>query len=165
MRYEVTHSQIAYFEKNRTILFEDFFPIIETLAIQKYKMGLDLWRKHPEVKKMACHRELGTILFQLTSVRPIRFLFDQVVENETVDLTQSSFQSIFAGVLVLPSSIIIFSAELPMIIEERALLFAYGGLDAVFTFKENDPFTPKVKKQGYTYGDVLSSDDYPLIYR
>ena len=165
MRYEVTHSQIAYFTKNKTILFEDFFPLSETSAIEKYKTGIDLSRKHTEIKKMACHRELGTILHQLTSVRPIRFLFDRVVENETIDLSESSFQSAFAGVLVLPTSIIIFSAELPYFIEGRALLFVYGGLNAVFTFKENDPFTPKVKKQGYSYGDALSSDDYPLIYR
>lgn len=165
MRYEVTQSQIAYFTKNKTILFEDFFPITVNDSTHKYTSGFDLWRKHPEIKKIALNRELGTILFQLTDIRPIRLLYDQIVENETVDLTKSPFQGAFIGVLILPTSLIIFTSELPFTVEERSLLIVYGELNSVFTFKEKSPFTARLKKQGYNYGDALSSDDYPLIYR
>ena len=66
---------------------------------------------------------------------------------------------------MLPSSIAIFSAEIPFHVEEKALLIAYGEKEAVFAFRENDPYAARLKKQGYTYGDALSTDDYPLIYR
>lgn len=165
MRYEVTQSQIAYFEKNKTILFEDFFPITVSDSTRKYRSGFDLWRKDVEIKKIALNRELGTILFQLTGIRPIRLLYDQIVENETVDLTESPFQGAFIGVLILPTSLVIFSSELPFTVEDRSLLIVYGELNSVFTFKEKSPFTAPLKKQGYNYGDSLNSDDYPLIYR
>ena len=57
MRYEVTQSQIAYFEKNRTILFEDFFPISVNESTRKYTSGFDLWRKQAEIKKIALNRD------------------------------------------------------------------------------------------------------------
>jgi len=165
MRYEITQAQTAFYEKNKEILFEDFFPLTVTDAIKEFSPGYDLWRKHPEIKKMATSVELGTILFQLTHTRPIRLLFDRIVENETVNLKETSFQGAIAGVIISGSSITIFSPELPFKVEGRALFLSYGELKSVFTFRENDLFAASLKRQGYTYGDALNSDDYPLIYR
>lgn len=165
MRYEVTQSQIHYFETHKTILFEDFFSTDATKAFQKFPFGYDLWRTHPEIKKMACNKELCEIIFQLTSMKPIRLLFDRIVENETVDLTLSSFQGILASVVVSSKGIEIFSSEMPIVALERSLLLVYGTIDAVFKFTSTDPFANVIKKQGYTYGDPLKTDDYPLIYR
>lgn len=162
MRYEITLSQKAYFEANQTILFEDFF---KETSINRFSAGYDLWRKHPDIKKMACNRELGDIIFQLTSTKPVRLLFDRIAQNETIDLSKSSFQGILMGVLVLPTSIIFFSPTFPLPVQEKALLIVYGTLNSVFTFKPEDPFASGPKKQGYVYGDALKSEDYPLIYR
>ncbi len=165
MRYEVTQSQLAYFEKNKNILFEDFFPPATTAIISTFSAGYDLWRNHPEIKKMTCYKELGDLLSQLTGVKPIRLLFDRIVKDETIDLMTSSFQGVVAGVVVYPTSLAIFSAETPFLVEEKGLLIAYGELEAVFAYRENDLYAARLKKQGYTYGDALSTDDYPLIYR
>ncbi len=165
MRYEVTQSQTAFYDKNKSILFEDFFPLSVTDVIETFSSGYDLWRKHPEIKKMAYNQDLGTILFQLTHYRPIRLLFDRIVENEMINLNETSFQGAIAGVIVSGSSITIFSAEIPFTVTEKALLLAYGELKSVFAFRENDLYAAKLKKQGYAYGDALNSDDYPLIYR
>ena len=165
MRYEVTQSQIQYFETHDTILFEDFFSKEESALFQKFSFGYDLWRTHPEIKKMSCNKELGEIIFQLTSIKPVRLLFDRIVETETIDLTSSSFQGILASVLVSSHGIEIFSNKIPIHAKERSLLIVYGTIDAVFKFVEHDPFATFIKKQGYAYGDPLKSDDYPLIYR
>jgi hypothetical protein len=165
MRYEVTQSQLSYFEKNKSILFEDFFPKTTHEILQKFPFGYDLWRSHPEIKKMACNKELGEVIFQLTSTKPVRLLFDQIVENKLIDLSSSSFQGILVGALVTPHAIQIFSKELPIDATERSLLIVYGTIDAVFKFVENDPHAAFLKKQGYSYGDPLTTDDYPLIYR
>ncbi len=160
MRYEVSQAQVFYFEANKTILFEDAYP-----NIIYPNRGYDLWRTDPEIKKIVCNKEFGAIIFQLTKVRPIRLLFDRVVERETVDLMKSSFQGILIGALIRPDSLTFFSPETPFIVEERALLVVYGTLDSVFTYKKGDPFAKNTQNQGYTYGDRLKSDDYPLIYR
>ncbi len=165
MRYEVTQSQLSYFEKNKSILFDDFFPKDTCKILQKFPFGYDLWRTHPEIKKMACNKELGEVIFQLTSSKPIRLLFDRIVENETIDLTSSSFQGILAAVLVTPHAIEIFAKDLPIKASDRSLLIVYGTIDSLFKFVENEPYAAFLKKQGYTYGDSLKSDDYPLIYR
>lgn len=165
MRYEVTQSQIQYFENNKSILFEDFFPKDACMSFQKFPFGYDLWRNHAEIKKMACNKELGEIIFQLTSIKPIRLLFDRIAEDEVIDLSTSCFQGILTAVVVSSSGIEIFSKEKPISVKERSLLIVYGTIDAVFKFIKNDPYAAYIKNQGYSYGDPLKSDDYPLIYR
>ena len=159
MRYEITQSQRFYFQTNKTLLLEDAFPVSYPSC------GYDLWRTHPEIKKIACSRELGHIIFQLTEICPIRLLFDRIVEGETIDLKQSSFQGIIIGALLCDHSLTLFSPELPFLIQERSLLIVYGEVFSVFTCKKEDPFSLHPKNQGYNYGDALKSDDYPLIYR
>ncbi len=165
MRYEVTIAQKTYFESHKNLLLEDFFKESQTAEINKYSDEFDLWRNHPEIKKMSVSRELGEIIFQLTSTRPVQLIFDRIAKNETVDLTQTSFQGLVAGVLVFQRSILVFSPLIPIDLTEKALLIGYGELGSVFIRNETDPYASQTKRRGVNYGDSLNTDDYPLIYR
>jgi len=144
MRYEITQGQIFHFRTHKIILFEESF-------------------ENPQ--KLARNRELGHILFQLTEVRPIRFLFERPAQNETIDLSKSSFQGIIAGVLITPATLTVFAPDYPIAVTERATLLVYGECNSLFTCRREDPMDTILKSQGYNYGDRLDSDAYPLIYR
>ena len=144
MRYEITQGQLAHFRNNKMILFEESF-------------------SNPQ--KLARNRELGFILFQLTEIRPIRFLFECPVNNETIDLSKSSFQGVIAGVLLTSSTLTIFAPDHPLPVTEPATLLVYGECNSLFTCRREDPMDAVLKSQGYTYGDLLNNDNYPLIYR
>ena len=109
----------------------------------------------------AVRRELGHLIFQLVHKKPIRLLFDRVVENGEVSL-ESCFQGALLGILFTPTHITFFKT--PQHVTERSLLALYGGLESDFIHSD-DPFSAQVKQRGYTYGDALKADDYPLIYR
>ena len=165
MRYEVSSSQIAYFENNKQITFEDFFSKETLEVLDKYSFGFDIWRQNAEVKKIVLNKNLGIILNELLKKRPIRLLYDKITRDEVIDLKNSSFQGVLAGVIIQENKIEIFSPEVTLEVKEKALLVVFGSLDAVFTFKENDPYSVSPRKLGYNYGDALSTDDYPLIFR
>jgi hypothetical protein len=165
MRYEVSSSQIAYFEKNKSITFEDFYSKESLEVLDKYPFGFDIWRQNNDVKKIVLNKNLGLVLHELLNTRPIRLLYDKICRDEIIDLKNSSFQGVIAYCVIGQDCIQIVSPEVATEVKEKSLLVVFGVLDSVFTFKENDPYSVSPRKLGYDYGDALSTDDYPLIFR
>ncbi len=68
-------------------------------AQQLFSAGRDLWRSHPEIKKIAASQAFGNVLYELLDVRPIRLGFDQILPSERAVLPEAAEPSLYADLL------------------------------------------------------------------
>ena len=166
MKYEVLLQQQQLFQKEKTISFEQFLPFPLTERVGN-NLSYNNWKRYPEIAKIVTHKGLGSIIFQLTNIFPVRLLFDTMILKKTIHLKKISFSEVLIGVLIpLDScSLILFSPDFSYTIEDKHLLIAYGQSSSRYQFKKEDPFPTSLKKQGYASGDVLSPKDFPFIFK
>jgi len=167
MQYEITAAQLNHFKKEGEITFESLFDDSVRQVIANHQTGEDLFRKEAKIRSIVLNPKIGKLIYELIEKRPIRLLYDRIVEKSTIDLNHLSFQGVLIGVLFpfSENTITFFSVEHPKEIEEPALLVVYGATNARYVLHEQDPNTARLKKMGYTYGDRLKTEDFPYIYR
>lgn len=157
--------------------------------------GRDLWRNHPEVRRISTSQTFAGIASQLARQKPVRLLLDQWIPpalewDAPLSLEQMvPMQGILGAALIALDSaifseetasffpteagnVLFIKPDLPLPLSELSklrnqnfLMVAYGTPNSVYVPKETDPLSHHLKNLGYVYGDRLSDHLHPIVLR
>lgn len=159
-----------------------------------FQKGRDVWRSSDHLNKHLNHRNLAGIASELVDYKPLRLGYDQYLLPPLPYPTEHSLeqisciQGIMCGVLiclvnaetVIPNEIFptkagdatFFDAnydfpwdQMAALKDEAFLLIAYTGERALYVHQENDLHKYSLKEFGYNFGDRLTDQWHPIVYR
>lgn len=159
---------------------------------ESMRFAHDLFRQSEALKKGLNLSALAQIAYELIAVKPLRLVYDQLLECAKNNFDKESPTAFFEGEkslqerssvsdLVLgarmalkgdqPGNVVFFGPEIPLPLEflkerlnDRYLLLAFSSLHAQYVFQAADPQNHFLKRLGYVYGDKLKDSLHPLIY-
>ena len=165
MKYDITAKQLVYFRTHGELSFEEFLDDTTHSSLSSFKEGVSPSVESAACKKFALSRSVGELIHLITEKKPIRFLFDRVVHEDSFSIEEINIQGILLIIRIpLNTNEVTFLKPEPVIeIESPSWLLVYTIADAVYIYSENDTVS-WLKEMGYSYGDRLKSEDFPLIY-
>lgn len=176
MNFALTAQQLVHFREHGSIRFSQFpldFSILTQAINEALNKGSDrdLWRKSPYLQKVIL-RTLAPLILELTGSKGLRIACDQWFaaapppEGRIQDLF--SFQGL-AAVAILQASHaqveIVQPSSLASYIAADSYAIVYAKEHAQFIDNPRDLNAPLLKKMGYAYGDFLTNDHHPLVYK
>lgn len=198
MRYDIPQAQISHYKVHKCL------PLEETLSASELKtLGLlthvkilpyterrDLFFRYQDLIKILSKRKFKEMIRELTGVKELRLISDQLfVKEASPPLTVSSgpinglfpFQNIVIGILFAleepsiyidpplnPGDVLFIDPSLPLQIDKLCsstphYLALYGTTNTLYVQRDRDPATNLLKKRGYFSGDRLRNEDYPYL--
>ena len=168
MHFEITAQQLSKFQGDQEVTFEEAIDKATFDKIKSHSDGTDIWRNDEVIRKGIGTRLIGAIIYELSEKKPIRILYDAIIEKGKVDLMRLPFQGLLMGVIIPFSEnhATFFAPGKEIEVEEKSYFVAYGESSARFVFREGEEIhTKKMKSMGYSYGDRLKTDDFPFFYK
>jgi hypothetical protein len=217
MRFKITGEHRKVFEQQRYIAFDDLLPksLVEEAAAgidallssrlrrlitaaspqELFKVGHDLWRQDPTIRRLVQNRALAQVAGELMKKTGLVLAFDQSLRTTSQvgfpgaqphSLEHSSCIQPLAGAALvrltgnshhsfLPAettSVMFLAPDflLPweMFFQEphhSFLLIAYAPPKALYLLEKNDPHTHELKKLGYAFGDHVGPPHHPILFK
>lgn len=144
-------------------------------AHELYLAGRDLWRDDLILQKIVFKRTLSEVAAALFKQSFLRVAFDQYQDEIfPLSLQQMSCLTPLVGALALPldekneGKGIYFSSTKPLSLpfcNSPLLIIAYTGKKTQYIFKETDFHTHVPKKLGYGFGDLITNETHPILFR
>ncbi|MGK5593927.1 MAG: hypothetical protein ACSNEK_01035 [Parachlamydiaceae bacterium] len=154
MKFSLEYLQRDFYRKNKAIELEgllssqllaslqegiqdaslEILPRNKTSFSQKdyFSKGRDLWRINAKIKKVVTNYGLAELVFQLSSEKPIRLAFDQLLPSLETSKDPSDYPSLYKKEIVQKLSAI---QELLAV-----LIICVSGEGAAPDFADGDPF-------------------------
>jgi hypothetical protein len=166
MKTEITSQQIVYFRQNGHIRFDNF--PVDLSIVEKTPLKRDLWRESPALKKMIL-RALGPVAIELTGKKSLRLVCDQWLETPPTSGRMQDmfcFQGLAAIFVITPTTLDIYEpSSLASLISPNSYLVVFGFDNVRIIENPKDPNLAVLKKMGYGYGDRLTNEFHPIIFK
>lgn len=171
MKTAITAQQLVYYRQNGHIRFDHFpsnFSSIQTW-ISKNPERRDIWRKHPAIKKWII-QTIAPIALELTGKTSLKLACDQWISEPSSEGRMKD-KFCFQGLAIIfllsaPDLLDIYEpSSLASFLTQDSYLVAFGLDNTRFIENKKDPGEIALKKMGYAYGDVLSTEFHPAIFR
>lgn len=167
-KYEILEQDLRRFTENETISFPDLLPEAVKNEVLASSEQRDLFRTHPTISRFITHKNFGDLLNQLINRKlPIRLLMDKRnVQTSPIDINHFSFQGVMMGVLfdLKKNEATFFNPDSHPELPEEHFLVLYGEKNAQYVSYDEDPERNLLKKMGYTTGDTLHNEQFPIVY-
>lgn len=192
MRYSLTKEVRQVFYRNGVVTLSELVTLPEELpscsATREdalLKEGWDIHRREPALAALCKKRPPLEILSELTGKKPLRLLysyyFKEVLPRDTNPFFHNSYPlsltSSFQGTVGAISFDLdtgdcsFYTVEHNIDFSKftkrsmNSLFVVYGTKDALFRKGEQDLHAPYFRSLGYEYGDTLSDELNPIVYR
>lgn len=149
----------------------------------RFISGYELQRDHPPLNKAMKFSKLGQIVSGLFKEKCLFAAFTQYypfLPSPSSLINIGSLTEIVGGVLIgfspstldlcpkHPGNAVFFQSDILLPFPQwdfPLLLIAFASANARYFFQGNDPHTHFLKKLGYAFGDKLTQETHPLIFR
>ena len=168
MGYEISASQLTELKKIGSVVFADFITETESSILNHSSGKRDSFKNCPLTKKILVNRNLGNLLFEIITKRPIRLVFSKKVkQGEFFSITDVSIDEIYLGMFLsyTDKTVLFFTKDYVPEFESDGMVVLYGDARARYIQKDEDSDGSYLLKQGYASGDKLKSSSYPLVYK
>lgn len=169
MKIVITTLQQSNFKEAGKISFADI--PLDLLRFQdeiekEKKRVRDLWRHSSFLKKVLL-QTIAPILIDLLDEGGVRLLADHYFEESPKKTTPLEkffgFQGIL-GAVSLGETITFYHPSMPLH-EKECYVALFGSISSSYIKKVTDPFNANPQKLGYSFGDVLKNEFYPLVFK
>ena len=168
MKIEITQAQKQVYKEEGLVAFDNLIPTNLLTHISDVDIGFNQFETDPQVLKLLTTKSIGDMLFQISSERPIRLLYCEVLEKGQLNFSQYPIQGHFAAVVIPCSENVttVFASNTDLLIEDKCLVALYGiSASLVIKSQEGKHLQKHLQNKGYNFGDRLHSNDSPLVYR
>jgi hypothetical protein len=168
MKFEITVKQINYYKVHKELAFEQVLDSAVYALISGLTNRVNLWRISDPVKIAISGDLIGQIIHELAKKKPIRILYDAVIEQGEFCALDLPFQGALMTLVVpLDEEVVNFvAADKPVLISKKSYIVVYGEANSRFMIREEkSEFVAEMKKMGYASGDKLKQDEFPFIYK
>lgn len=143
----------------------------------------DLWRSNLAIRKLITSPRLSSIASILLKEKPVRLGYDLYIEPTNASFLQTlrpfgeinCIQGFIGGMCIClegekEGNIKVFSPEFSMDSHQMFdgkpfVLITYCQASSIYLRKLADPMSQRLRDLGYTYGDRLSDDLNPIVFK
>ena len=193
MRFALTAELRHFFDKHRWIEFEGLFSSEELSHLRKeadhalshrlesqngtpFFLGRDIWRQSPLIRKILFRQNISELASVLFGTKPLRIAYDQYFPAAYDPPVPYSLQMLsclhnLVGGLSIQlddkaGKGLFFLPDLPLPpITGPTFLLVYCKAKTLYVEEKNDPHLHALKKLGYAYGDALTAETHPIVYK